>query len=115
MQLPDGGYNCRHPRYQVHHGSFHTTICVLEGLWEYQNQGYLYRIDEVKSSRKSAEEFLLMHRLFLSDKDGRIIDDHFLSMHYPVIGIMMCCGHWTTSLYRGIRLTFGLTKRWIGC
>jgi hypothetical protein len=101
MQLPDGGYNCRHPRYQVHHGSFHTTICVLEGLWEYQNQGYNYRIDEVKSSRKSAEEFLLMHRLFLSDKDGRIIDDHFLSMHYPA--------HWHYDVLRALDY-FALSK-----
>jgi hypothetical protein len=94
MQLHDGGYNCRHPRYHVHHGSFHTTICVLEGLWEYQIQGYTYRIDEVIAARKLAEEFLLMHQLYLSDKDGRVIDPHFLSMHYP--------SHWHYDILRAL-------------
>lgn len=94
MQLPDGGYNCRHPRSPVHHGSFHTTICVLEGLWEYTCQGYEYRLDEVTSARRRAEEFLLIHRLFLSDKDDRIIDPRFLSMHYP--------SHWHYDVLRSL-------------
>jgi hypothetical protein len=101
MQFMDGGYNCRHPRYQVHHGSFNTTICVLEGLWEYEDQGYNYRIDEVKGARLAAEEFLLMHHLFLSDNDGRVIDEHFLSMHYPC--------HWHYDVMRALDY-FALTK-----
>ncbi len=93
-QLPDGGYNCRHPRYKVQHGSFHTTICVLEGLWEYEIQGYNYRLQEVISARKFAEEFLLLHHLFLSDKDGRVIDPNFLTMHYPC--------HWHYDVFRAL-------------
>lgn len=101
MQLDDGGYNCRHPRYKVHHGSFHTTICVLEGLWEYQIQGYKYRLEEVVFARKRAEEFLLMHHLFLSDKDGRVIDQRFLSMHYPC--------HWHYDVLRALEY-FAITQ-----
>jgi hypothetical protein len=33
-QLPDGGWNCDAPKSQ--RSSFHTTVCVLEGLLEYQ-------------------------------------------------------------------------------
>jgi hypothetical protein len=94
MQLSDGGYNCKHPRYCVHHGSFHTTICVLEGLNEYENQGYIYRLEEVKKARLAAEGFLLEHHLFLSDKDGRIINPDFLSMHYP--------SHWRYDIFRAL-------------
>ncbi len=34
-QLEDGGWNCEAPRSQ--RSSFHSTICVLEGLLEYEN------------------------------------------------------------------------------
>jgi hypothetical protein len=101
MQLPDGGYNCRHPRYKVNHASFHTTICVLEGLWEYEVQGFAYRVNEVIAARKRAEEFLLMHHLFLSDKDGRVIDQHFLALHYPC--------HWHYDVFRALEY-FAMTK-----
>ena len=33
-QLDDGGWNCEAPPSK--RSSFHTTICVLEGLWEYE-------------------------------------------------------------------------------
>jgi len=36
-QLEDGGWNCEAPKSR--HSSFHTTICVLEGLLEYQRAG----------------------------------------------------------------------------
>src|SRR5262249_8647027 len=34
-QLEDGGWNCEAPRSK--RSSFHSTICVLEGLLEYEN------------------------------------------------------------------------------
>jgi hypothetical protein len=92
--LPDGGFNCRHPRNMVHHGSMHTTISVLEGLWEYERQGYRYRIGEIRAVRLKAQEFLLMHFLYLSDKDGRVIDPRFLSMHWPY--------HWHYDVMRAL-------------
>ncbi|HEY1742571.1 MAG TPA: hypothetical protein VGG18_05355, partial [Granulicella sp.] len=36
-QLEDGGWNCEAPKSR--RSSFHTTICVLEGLLEYQRAG----------------------------------------------------------------------------
>ncbi len=35
-QMPDGAYNCRINRGGAVHSSLHTTISVLEGLWEYK-------------------------------------------------------------------------------
>ncbi len=36
-QLEDGGWNCEAPKSRS--SSFHTTICVLEGLLEYERAG----------------------------------------------------------------------------
>jgi len=36
-QLADGAWNCEAPK--SHRSSFHTTICLLEGLVEYQRAG----------------------------------------------------------------------------
>ncbi|HXJ37990.1 MAG TPA: hypothetical protein VNH18_01860, partial [Bryobacteraceae bacterium] len=36
-QLEDGGWNCEAPKSR--RSSFHTTICVLEGLLEYERAG----------------------------------------------------------------------------
>jgi hypothetical protein len=44
--------------------------------------------------RQEANEFLLMHHLYKSDKDGHVIDDHFLSMHWPY--------HWHYDLLRAL-------------
>ncbi len=81
--MPDGGFNCRTTRSGAIHSSLHTTISVLEGLIEFQNNGYTYRINELQSARKSAEEFILLHQLFLSDHTGQIIQKDFLKMPYP--------------------------------
>jgi hypothetical protein len=67
---------------------------VLEGLWEYEFQGYDYRIEEVRQVRFAAEEFLLVHQLFLSDKNNSIINNQFLSMHWPY--------HWHYDILRAL-------------
>jgi hypothetical protein len=81
--LPDGGFNCRYNRSGAVHSSLHSTLSVAEGIYEYEKNGYLYRLDEVKKVRKSAEEFILMHRFFLSDRTGEIINKSFLRFPYP--------------------------------
>src|SRR5262245_27346329 len=51
-QLQDGGWNCeasKSPR-----SSFHTTICVLEGLLEYERAGR--KSSAVTEARKRAEK-----------------------------------------------------------
>ncbi|MBK6265349.1 hypothetical protein JKA74_09890 [Marivirga sp. S37H4] len=81
--MPDGGFNCRTTRSGASHSSLHSTISVLEGLLEFQKAGFIYRKDDISNAIKSAEEFILIHRLFLSDRTGRIIHKDFLKLSYP--------------------------------
>lgn len=81
--MPDGGFNCRTTRSGAIHSSLHSTISVLEGFAEFQNSGYTYRKNEIAEAIKTGVEFILMHRLFLSDKTGQIIDKKFLKLTYP--------------------------------
>jgi hypothetical protein len=92
--LPDGGFNCRTTRSGAIHSSLHTTLSVLEGLTEFQKVGHTYRINEIQEARKSAEEFILMHRLFLSDRTGKIIRKDFLNLPYP--------GRWKYDILRAL-------------
>jgi len=50
-QMSDGGFNCNSTRSGAIHSSMHTTISVLEGIWEFMKAGYTYRIDEVIDKR----------------------------------------------------------------
>ncbi len=77
QQLEDGGWNCeavlpsaKRPLSQ--RSSFHTTICVLEGLLEYERAGR--KSASVTRARKRAEEYLLERRLFRSLRTGEVID-----------------------------------------
>jgi hypothetical protein len=81
--MPDGGFNCRTTRSGAKHSSLHTTISVLEGFYEFLKSGYTYRIKEITRAKESAEEFILQHRLFLSDRTGDVINKGFLKMPYP--------------------------------
>lgn len=81
--MPDGGFNCRTTRSGASHSSLHSTISVLEGLWEFQKAGFTYKKDDISTAIKSAEEFMLIHRLFLSDRTGKIIRKDFLKLAYP--------------------------------
>lgn len=81
--MPDGGFNCRSNRSGAIHSSLHSTLSVLEGLTEYEYNGYSYRIKEVKKTIRSSKEFILIHQLYLSDRTGMIIDKNFLRLSYP--------------------------------
>jgi len=81
--MPDGGFNCECTRKDVRHSSMHTTISVLEGIWEYIKAGNQYRVDELHNAKIGAEEFLLMHRLYKSDKSGEIIDKKWTMLSFP--------------------------------
>ena len=83
-RLPDGGFNCEFNRSpDVRHSSLHTTLSVLEGFLAYRRYGYTYRLAELRDAEKAAVEFILMHRFFLSDRTGEIIDRKFLRLTYP--------------------------------
>lgn len=81
--MNDGGFNCRLSRSGAIHSSMHSTISVLEGLLEFQKMGYNYRKNEILQAQKSSVEFILQHKLFLSDHTGQIINKDFLKLAYP--------------------------------
>jgi len=80
-QMPDGGWNCRHPQGATH-SSVHTTISVLEGLREYDvHRTHASRA--IRAAQRRGREFLLVHRLFRSHRTGRIIKPEFLRFSFP--------------------------------
>lgn len=83
QQMHDGGFNCRANREGAVHSSLHSTISVLEGIQEYAANNYTYRLEELTQIAVEAREFILQHRLFLSDRTGEIIDKRMLMLSYP--------------------------------
>src|SRR6202795_3092925 len=63
-QLEDGGWTCEAPKSR--RSSFHTTICVLEGLLEYERAGRKAgrTLAAVTKARQRAETYLLERRMF---------------------------------------------------
>jgi hypothetical protein len=82
-QLPDGGWNCEAPKSS--RSSYHTTICVLEGLLEYERAvGSAHPMAvEVAAARGSGEEYLLPRRLFCRLSTGEIARPEFLEFAFP--------------------------------
>lgn len=78
-QLDDGGWNCDAPKST--RSSFHTTICVLEGLLEYEHAVGL--LPEVSAARKRGEEYLLERNLFRRKSTGEIANQEFLELAFP--------------------------------
>jgi hypothetical protein len=83
QQMSDGGFNCFSNRKGAVHSSLHTTISVLEGFREYEKNGHTYRLKEIQKAVSDAQEFILIHRLYRSDKTGEIINKSFLRFCYP--------------------------------
>jgi hypothetical protein len=81
--MDDGGFNCRFNRSGAKHSSLHSTLSVLEGILEYSVNGYGYRLPELKEAEKTSREFILKHRLFISDRTDKIIHKDFLKLSYP--------------------------------
>ncbi|TFH31233.1 MAG: hypothetical protein E4G98_00475 [Promethearchaeota archaeon] len=80
-QMADGGWNCEKPKGAIH-SSFHTTISVLEGLWEYE-QWYPAKKFAIHSIVDKAHEFLLLHHLFKSHRTGNIVDKKMARINFP--------------------------------
>jgi hypothetical protein len=78
-QLDDGGWNC-----WTEHGatvsSFDSTICVLEGLLEYEQGGGAI---PVAAARRRGEEYLLERRLFKGRRTGEVPAERFLELSWP--------------------------------
>jgi hypothetical protein len=80
-QMSDGGWNCERGRGAVH-GSFHTTICVLEGLHDYV-QAAGPRRRAVLEAAARGRAFLLAHRLYRSHRTGEVVDPAFTRFSFP--------------------------------
>ena len=96
-QLEDGGWNCEAQeespkRPKSRRSSFHTTICVLEGLLEYERAGG--KSAAVTKARKRAERYLLDRRLFRSLRTGEVIDPRWLRFSFPTF--------WHYDVLRGL-------------
>ena len=78
-QLDDGGWNCEAPKSM--RSSFHTTICVLEGLLEYERA--VGSAPEIASARRRGEEYLLERGLFRRRSTGEIANPAFLELAFP--------------------------------
>ncbi len=80
QQLDDGGWNCESIRNGSTHGSFHTTITVLEALHAYEHhQGDV----DVAAAMSGGREFFLEHRLDRSHRTGAIVDPTFARFPFP--------------------------------
>jgi hypothetical protein len=78
-QLEDGGWNCDAPKSR--RSSFHTTICVLEGLLDYELAGR--KSAAVTKARKRGENYLHERRMFRSLRTGNVIDKRWLRFSFP--------------------------------
>jgi hypothetical protein len=96
-QLEDGGWNCEAQlespkRPKSRRSSFHTTICVLEGLLDYERAGS--KSAAVTRARKRAENYLLERRMFRSLRTGEVIDKRWLHFSFPTF--------WHYDVLRGL-------------
>jgi len=71
-QLADGGWNCEAERGSVR-SSFHTTICVLEGLLDFEKANDVSA--GVTDARVRAQEYLLERRMLRRLSTGEVIKD----------------------------------------
>jgi hypothetical protein len=77
--LADGGWNCEDVRGATH-SSFHTTISVLEGLQEWKRRTGSGDADKAIAG---GQEFMLRHRMHLSCRTGEVINQEWLTFHFP--------------------------------
>ena len=90
-QLGDGGWNCEAERGSVR-SSFHTTICVLEGLLEYEKaRGATAAVGD---ARARAHEYLLERRMFRRLSSGEVIDPRWTRFTFPTM--------WHYDVLRGL-------------
>lgn len=89
-QLEDGGWNCEAPKSR--RSSFHTTICVLEGLLDYERAGR--KSAAVTKACQRAENYLLERHMFRSLRTGEVIAKSWLRFSFPTF--------WHYDVLRGL-------------
>jgi hypothetical protein len=78
-RMDDGGWNCQ-DLHGATHSSLHTTVSVLEGLLIWKRRTGRSDADDALAS---GGEFLLAHRMFRSHRTGDVIDERWLTPHFP--------------------------------
>jgi hypothetical protein len=81
-QLADGGWNCEAERGSVR-SSFHSTLCVLEGLLAYERA--FGDAPAVTHARSRAHEYLLVRRLLRRRSTGEVIDPAWTRLAFPTL------------------------------
>ena len=90
-QLGDGGWNCEALNGSVR-SSFHTTICVLEGLLAHERA---FGADPaITEARERGGEYLLERHLLRRLSTGEIIDEGWRCLAYPPL--------WHYDVLRGL-------------
>jgi hypothetical protein len=89
-QLEDGGWNCEAP--PSTRSSFHSTICVLEGLLEYERAKGAS--PAVTQARYRAEDYLLERRMMRSLTSGAVINTRWMRFSFPTV--------WYYDVLRGL-------------
>ncbi|THG33552.1 hypothetical protein E6C64_00010 [Naasia lichenicola] len=88
-QLPDGGWNCDAPAST--RSSFHSTICVLEGLLEFER---VTAARELAVARHRGEDYLTERGLLRSKSSHRLLDESWATPHVP--------SYWCYDALRGL-------------
>ncbi len=92
-QMEDGGWNCEAENGSTR-GSFHTTICVLEGLLEHDRA--TGDRPEVGAAIRRGQEYLLARRFFHRLSTGGVIDPAFAQFAFPTCyhyDVLRALGH----------------------
>ncbi|TCN43908.1 hypothetical protein EV644_1011009 [Kribbella orskensis] len=79
-QMSDGGWNCEQERGSTR-GSFHSTICVLEGLLEHERA--TGTTPELTAARLKGQEYLVERRLLHRLSTGEVIDPEWTRFSFP--------------------------------
>ena len=79
-QMADGGWNCEQENGSTR-GSFHSTINVLEGLWEHERA--TGGTPTVTAARERGQEYLLERQMLRRRSTGEVVDPEFLQLAYP--------------------------------
>lgn len=90
-QLDDGGWNCEAENGSVR-SSFHTTMCVLDGLLAYEQA--MGGTAESIAARRRGEEYLLERGLFRRASTGEVVDPAWLDFSFPT--------QWHYDVLRGL-------------
>ena len=99
-QMADGGWNCQRGR--ARHASFHTTLSTLEGLAAFG--ATRERDAKVAVAAARGHDYFLRHRLYRSERTGRIVRPSFSKFSFPP--------RWFFDVLRGLEHFAAIDAPW---